>query len=812
MLDTLIKDLRFAVRSLLKSPGFAVVVVLTLALAIGANTAIFSVVDGILFRPLPFPDADRLVAAWADLSRRDGPVREWMGYDDIRDLRRQTEIFAAVGAYGGVPITLTGHGDLPESLVAARVTREMLEGVLGILPAVGRTFTAEEDAPNAPGAVVLSDALWRRAFAADPDIVGESITLNGNPATVVGVMPGGFRPPFVPNASLWTPIGLETGSDIGDRGNAYLRVIARLQPHVALETARAAMTTLAEARALEMPDYERVGLALFNLHDDVVNSARDGLRVLLGAVAFVLLMACVNIANLLLARGTARGAEIAVRAALGARRFQIVRPLLLETAVLALVGGTLGTGLGWLGTRALVGMAPTGTPRLDEVQVDARILAFTAAATLMVTFMAGLLPAIRTARTNVTEVLKVGGRGADAGAHGKVVRSGLVVVQVALALVLLVGAGLLTRSFLALNQVDAGFDPRGVVAMNLSLPSNTYGTPEHRIAFHERLDERLRALPGVESAALVSNLPLANRDSDSSFHVEGRPLPSPADRSAAWVRRTTPGYFDTMQIRLVAGRDFTVADNRDATLVAIINETTARRYFANENPLGRRITFGDPTAADPVWRQIVGVAHDIKNFGLDADSRLAVYLPYRQVPTGNLYATVRTTGDTASLAAGLRRSVSEIDPAMAVASITTMESMVADSLASERFMATLMSTFALVALTLAVVGLYGVVSYGVGLRLHEMGVRVALGARPLAIRRLIVGSSLALVGGGTVLGLLGAVAASRLIAGLLFGIEATDPMTFVLVSVALLAAGFAASAVPAWRASRVDPVQVLNRE
>jgi len=745
------------------------------------------------------------------MSRRGGPVREWLGWDDVRDLQRQ-QVFAAVGAYGGSGATLTGHGDMAESLAGARVSRAMFPEVLGIEPALGRAFAAEEDAPDGPLAVILSDALWRRAFGADPSLVGQAITLNGQPHSVVGVMPPRFRPPFSTDAAFWLPTRLDSGTDIGDRGNVYLRAIARLAPGVGMERARAALDILAEQRIVDFEEYTGTAIAVFELRDDVVVSAAESLRVLLGAVGFVLLMACVNIANLLLARGTSRRAELAVRAALGARRWQIVRQLLIETIVLTVAGGGLGALVGWAGTQGLVALAPAGTPRIEEVQLDGRVLAFTGAVTLLCALAAGLIPALRAARTQVSEVIKSGGRGADAGAHGRILRSGLVVLQVALALVLLLGAGLLVRSFGELRAVDPGFDPDNILAINLGLPSATYDTPESRIAFYDELETRLRAMPGIESVGMTNTLPLSSRDSDSSFHVEGQPLPAPGDRVAAWIRRTTPGYFGALRVSLIAGRDFTDADNRDAARVAIINETIARRYFPNQSPLGKRLTFGDPASPDPRWWEIVGVAHDVKNFGLDSDSRFAVYLPFAQVPTGFMFAALRTAGDPADSATAVRRAVTEIDPGLAVARVTTMEEMVRDSLAAQRFTTSLMSAFALVALLLAAIGLYGVVSYGVSLRLHEMGVRAALGAQPLAIGRLVVGGSLGLIITGTLIGTLAAVGIGRLLAGLLFGVEPTDPITFLGVVIVMMSAGLLAAAPAAIRAARVDPVQVLNRE
>ena len=521
-------------------------------------------------------------------------------------------------------------------------------------------------------------------------------------------------------------------------------------------------------------------------------------------------MACVNVANLLLAQASTRNGEIGVRTALGASRHRIVRQLLGESALLAALGGLLGGAVGIAGTRLLVAMAPPGTPRIEHVTLDARVLAFTAVASLGAALLFGLLPALRASGTDVQAALKEGGRSGDGAAHGRPLRSALVVVQVALALMMLVGAGLLLRTFQQLNAVDLGFETERLLTVSLNLPSSRYADSTDQQTFYGELERRVRALPGVESVGAINSLPLGNRNGDADFNVEGMAPAESGESRVSWIRRVTPGYLDAMGMRLAGGRFFDESDDAQAARVVVVNETLVNLYFPDTDPVGKRIYFGG--GDDPAYRTIVGVARDTKHFGIAQSARNATYFPYAQVPTGFMTVVIRTIGDPISLAAAVRREITALDSLLAASSIGTMEAVVGNSLAAERFVATLMSAFALVALTLAVVGLYGVVSYGVSLRQREMGVRMAVGAADREISRMVVGGSLGLVVVGIALGLGGALAVTRLLEGLLFDVHPTDPATFGSVVVLLLVAGCVAAFVPARRAARVDPASVLNRD
>lgn len=806
MLHNLLGDLRFALRGAGRNPGFTAIVVVTVGLGVGANTAIFSVVDTVLLRPLPFPEAERLAAVWADYTRRDGPVREWLSYPDFHDLRTESDVFEEAMVYNDWAPTLTGLGEA-EQLTAAVVTEGSFSRVLRVNPILGRTFLPEDDRPNGPKVVVLSHGFWTRAFGGDPSVIGSSVDLSGEPYTVVGIMPRRFEPPFVPSAELWGATQLDPSTE--ERGQAVLRGIARLRDGVSLELARERTTALGRRLEEAYPETNTgVGFALFPLHEDLVQTARPALWVLLGAVTFVLLVACANVANLLLARTTARRGELAVRAALGAGATRIAQQILTESAVLALLGGALGVALALAGTDALVALAPAGTPRIDAVGVDARVLVFTAVVTVAVGLLFGMLPAFRAARADLNDALKEGGRGADGGRGAGRVRNVLIAGQVALALVLLAGAGLFVQSLRRLNAVDPGFEPEGKLTMQLILPRTRYPDREATTQFFVDLEERLRALPGVTRVGSINSLPLAEFNGDATFHVEGEPLPRPGEEEAAWIRRVTPDYLETMGIRILTGRGFTESDAAEAPRVIMINETVAQRHFADRNPIGQRINLNNP----PIWREVVGVVENIKNFGLRRDSPNAMYFPYAQVPTAFMFVVVQAAGRPATVIPSVRRVVAEMDPNLAVANLATMESLITGSLGAERFNAMLLSLFAGLAVLLAAVGLYGVVSYSVNQRLREMGVRIALGAAQADIRRMVMGRSLGLVGVGIVVGLAGAVAVGRVVRGLLFEVSATDPATFALTAVTLVIVAAAASAIPARRAMRVDPIAVLKAE
>jgi putative ABC transport system permease protein len=809
-MDTLLRDVRYGARTLLRSPLMTLVATLTLALGIGANTAIFSVVDGILFRSLPYAEPDRLVAVWADYTERDGPLREWLSYPAFADLRDRDHVFEDVAVYGGWAPTLTGAGEAT-SLVGGAVTAGMFSHVLRVAPALGRTFAPEDDRPGAAVVVVLSHGLWVRAFGGDASIVGRTVSLDGEPHTVIGVMPAGFRPPFIGGAEIWRPLSPGVpGGFFEARLMAVLRGIARLRPDVAIETARSEASALARRISEEYPDATGIGYALFPLRADIVAAADRALRVLLGAVGVILLIACVNVANLRLARGATRRGELAIRSALGASRVRLVRQLFTENILVAVLGGTLGFILALWGTQLLIAVAPAGTPRIASISVDYRVLGFTAAVTLLSGLAFGLLPALLAGRSALMESLKEGGRGADTATHGRRIQSALVVSQVALALTLLVGAGLLLRSFQTLNSVDLGFETRDRITLQVNLPASRYTELEQRTAFYTQLLERLGSLPGVTGAAATATVPMTGNDSDVTFNIEGHPPAQPGDERAVWYRRATPDYFDVMGIRLLAGRAFTAADDFAAPRVIIINETLAQRHFADRDPIGQRININDP--AEPNWRQVIGVVEDVKNFGIRSDVRDALYLPYLQSPSLVMAVVLEISGDPAAMIRTVRTEIASLDPMLAATGIAKLDDIVSADLAPDRFVTFLLSGFAALALLLAAIGLYSVVSYNVTQRLREVGIRMALGAHSPQVMAMIVGRSMAMVGIGIVLGAAGAFFLTRLMEGLLYGVAARDPFTFVAVALTLTAIGGAAAAIPARKAARLDAMSVLRME
>ncbi len=811
MIDNGKRDVAFAARQILRNPGFSAVAMLTIALGIGSTTAIFSVVDGILLRPLVYEQPDELVMIWADYTRRDVILpdlrREWLSWPNFSDFRDEVSAVEAASTFQGWSPTLTGAGDA-EQLNGAMFSHGMFSEVLAVNPTVGRGFLPEEDVPDGPAVALLSDGFWKRAYGGDPSVVGSDILLSGRPFTVVGVMPSSFKPPSFLGTDLWTLLQFDMSNGSG-RGSAFLRSVGRLADGATLELARSQATELGARLEQRFPEANTgVGYNIYPLRFDMVHQASSALWVLLGAVGFVLLIACVNVANLLLARGASRRSEMAVRVAMGAGRGRILNQLLTESLLMAVAGGAIGVGLAFVGTDILVSLAPSGTPRIDEVTVDGRILAVAAVATALAGLFFGALPAVRASRADPAISLREGGRG-DSGVTTGRLRNTLVMGQVALALILLVGAGLLIRSFENLQGVDLGFDPVGVLTLQTQMPSARYPDAASRHAFIRPLEERLGAIPGVESVGSVTNLPLAGFDGDVTFLVEGQPRPEPGQENAVWLRRITPNYVDAMGLELVAGRRFTIADTDDLPQVVIINQTLADDFFDGD-AVGNRINVNDPD--NPIWREIVGVVGDIKNFGIRAESRNAMYVPFYQISSSFMFTVVRTSLEPTSIMGAVRREVAAIDPSMAVARLQPMSDWVDESLAADRFTTTLLGGFAVVALLLAVVGLYGVVSYSVSTRLPEMGIRIALGASGGSIHGLILRWSLRLAVAGIVLGAVGAFAATRLMEGLLFGVQASDPATFALTAGVMAAATLAASMIPAIRATRVDPIKVLKAE
>jgi putative ABC transport system permease protein len=802
-MTSLLQDARYALRLLARAPGFAVVAVLTLALGIGANTAIFTVVNALLLRPLPYGEPDRLVMVWQDLRGRGGPHDEWATPGNYADWRLAKDVFEDVAVISGWRPTLTGGAE-PEPIPGERVSHEYFS-VLGISPVQGRSFQQSDDVPNAPPVAMMSYGLWQRRFGGDPAIVGSAVTLGGEPHQIIGIVPPGFRPIVTADAQIWRPLRLNTATP--SRGAVVLRAVAKLPAGVPLERAQASADVLAARLEQQYPQFnEKTRFNLTPLHDRVVGDIRPGLLALLGAVAFVLLIACANIANLLLARGSARGRELAVRLALGAGRRRVVRQLLTESVILALMGGIAGVMLGTWAVDALVAAAPENAPRVSEIALDPRVLGFAALLTIVTGVLFGLAPAFQAARGELTGALNDRGRG-NTGTAGRNVRSALVTAEVALAMILLTGAGLLLQTFIKLQSADLGFKPDNLIAGFVNPPAAAgYNSPEKHLAFYDRVFENAQALPGVQNVAMASVLPLSG-DSDTSFSIEGAPAPrSQSETPVTWYRLVSASYFDTMGVAIKRGRSF---QPREATPLVVVNETFARTYFPGTEALGRRIRLGGP---DDPWFTIVGIAGDVKIRGAREGPRVETYVPYWQMTEPGMWIIGKAASNPEALTAPLKQAVYSVDRNVPVAGVTTLAGMVGDSIEQPRFFAMLASAFAALALTLAAIGIYGVMSYAVSQRTGEIGVRMALGASPSEVFALVVGDGLKLAAVGVVLGLAGSYFVARWLTTLLFGVLPGDPVTFAATSVALLAIAAAACLLPASRATRVDPMVALRSE
>ncbi|MGI8995218.1 MAG: ABC transporter permease [Pyrinomonadaceae bacterium] len=808
-MKTIWQDLRFAVRMLGKRPGFTVAAIIALALGIGANTAIFSVVNSVLLRPLGYKEPERLVTISHSYPKLDlvAPVSA-PGYVDYRN---QTSVFEETAASSNANYNLTDGSD-PERVQGRIVTANFFP-LLGIAPTLGRTFLAEEDKPGASRVVVLSYGLWQRRFGGDPQIVNRTIRLNNESYTVVGVMPAEFR---FGRDELWTPIAFTPEQLANDRrGNEYLGAMARLKPGVTIEQAQTEIDFIARRIAEANPDAYPAdsgwGVKLKSLNEEIVGDVRPALFVLLGAVGFLLLIACSNVANLMLARAAARGREIAIRTALGASRLRLVRQLLTESLLLAFVGGVAGLLLAVWGVELLVALEPADVPRAREIGIDARVLLFTIGLSLLTGILFGLLPALQASKPGLTGTLKEGGRGSAVGGGIRSARSLLVITQIAVALVLLVGAGLMVRSFSRLLDVNPGFRTENVLTMQVALPATKYREPQQRRAFFQELVERIKALPGTESVGAVSHLPLGGGVTSFTFGIEGRPAPPGVMNPHTDGRVATPDYLPTMQIPLLRGRHFTERDNADARQVAIIDETLARVYFPGEDPVGKRVTF-EGTDENPIWREIVGVVGAIRHRGLDAELKAQLYYPHAQSTAAGLSVVVRAANDPASLTSAVRGAVRAVDKDQPVYGVRTMDEVLNNSVAQKRFSMFLLAIFASVALVLAAVGIYGVMAYTVSARTNEMGIRIALGARSIDILRLVVGQGMILALAGVGVGLVAALVVTRVMSSLLYGISATDPLTFAAIALLLTGVALLACYVPARRATKVDPMVALRYE
>jgi putative ABC transport system permease protein len=812
-MDTLLKDLRYGIRSLLKHPGFTAIAVITLALGIGANTAMFSVINAVLLRPLPYHDPDRVVTIWEESPERD-LYQLPISYANYRDWMDQNHVFEQISAYTFTNLNLTGAGE-PARLSTVRTSANLFS-LVGATPRLGRTFLAEEDKEGGNRVVILGHAFWQSRFGSDPAILGKSLTLNNQSHTVVGVMAPNFQFPVgfgymgkVLNdpTDLYVPIAA-SGNE-ASRGNYSFFALGRLKPGVTIDQARAEMTSIERRLEQQYPDTNTgIGISLIPTQEQTVKEIRPALLVLLGAVAFMLLIACANIANLLLARAASRQKEIAIRTALGASRLRVLRLLLAESLMLSLAGGLLGLLLAFWGTDALMALAPDNIPRLSEVGVDDRVFGFTLAVSLVTGIFFGLIPAIHASKPDLNEALKEGSRGAMGSSAGKRTRSVLVAVEVALSLVLLIGAGLMIKSFARLQQMSLGFNPENVLAVSLTLSQSSYPEAREQAAFFQETLDRLQSLPGVKSAGATTALPLTLELSGSDFRIEGHPEPEAGKEMLIHTRSASPGYFGTLGISLIKGRDFSDRDTSDAPKTAIINNELARTYFSNEDPLGKRITFDDGQS----WISIVGVIGDVKQLGLDSSAKPEVYFPYLQVSDPSMSLVVRTTSDPLSLVAAVKNQIQTIDKDLPIDQAKTMQQLLAESVSGRRFNMLLLSVFALVALVLAVVGIYGVMSYTVTQRTHEIGIRVAIGAQSRDVFRMVIGQGMILAMIGVAFGLVGAFGLTRLMTTMLFGVEPTDPATFVSIAVLLTIVALVACCIPGRRATKVDPLVALRYE
>ncbi|HJR59240.1 MAG TPA: ABC transporter permease [Vicinamibacterales bacterium] len=807
-MDTLGHDIRYAFRRLIKSPAFTVVALLTLALGIGANTAIFSVVNAVLLQPLPYKDPHQIVGLYHLSEGRRAPLSG----PNFTDVRKLNTTLRDAAAYTRSRTILTGRGE-PVRLDGAEVSASLFD-LLGVAAHLGRTFRADENEPGKTHVAILSYALWQQRFGGDPAAVGKRLTLDGVAHEIVGVMPDRFS--FPAARAIWTPLEYSENLTTTQRGAWYLQAVGRTRPGVSVEQVRAEIETIGRQLAKQYPDSnEGVDISAVSLHEAMVGDLRTAFWILLGAVGFVLLIACVNVANLLLARAASRESEIAVRAALGAGRWRLIRQLLTESLILSLVGGALGLLLAVWGVEALIALEPQGVPRLGEVRVDVEVIGFTMGLALITGLLFGAVPAFQSTRSGISTTLKEGARGALTTRGGARMRTTLVVAEVALAVTLLAGAGLLIRSFSRLASVDPGFRVQEALTFEVSLPDARYTEEAQQVAFFDALLPRLEAIPGVEAAAAVLSLPLSGSSIVLTFEVAGRPPVPPSQQPAMQVRVATPQYFQTIGIPLRKGRFFSEDDRSNTPPVVLITEAAAKQYFRNEDPLGKKITLGwgrgpnRPRAGG----EVVGVIGDIKDAGLDEPDPPQIYLAYRQWPVQGMSLVLKTAVPAGSVAEPARRAVYSLDGNLPVANVRTLEELVARSISQPRFYMTLLAVFAGVALTLAAIGIFGVLSYAVAQRTREIGIRMALGARQRAVLGLIVREAMVMASGGVLIGVVAAFLLTEwLVAQLLFDTSPHDPATFVAVAGLLAVVSLAAAYVPARRAARVDPIVALRAD
>lgn len=821
-MENLLQDARYSVRNFFKNPGFTVVVVMTLALGIGANTALFSIVNSVILRPLHFPESDSLIAIWEKVPD-EMQSRYRVTAANFFDWRDQSQTFEEMAAFGAAAMSLTGAGE-PEQLRGVRVTIDYFK-VLRIEPLLGRSFAAEENQAGKNNVVILSEGLWQRRFASDRELIGKSITLDDTSYAVIGVMPSGLYPAwpvatakfsFQPGQQqFWVPIA-ETAELRNNRRSHVFGAIGRLKSDATLAQAQAEMESIAGNLAEQYPQFNAGESVILNpFIEEMVGNVRSALFILFGAVGFVLLIACANVASLLLARLAARRKEIAIRTALGAGRLRLVRQFLVEGLLLSLAGGAIGTALAGLGTDLILKLIPLEIPRLDQTSLDRDVLIFTLLISIVTSLLFGLAPAWQATRGNLNQSLREGGRSSSAAEGRQRFRKTLVAVQIGLAVTLVIGAGLLIRSFIELQSVSPGFNPNRVLLAELSIPQSRYSEIHQVSGFYARLLERVGQIPGVESASFTYDHPLEANWIDT-FSIEGRPAPAQGESLSGWMRPVGAGYFRTMGVEVLRGREFTDQDDTRHSGAVIINELFARTHFPDENPLGKRLTFTTPRGmwndTVPAAFEIVGVVRNEKFLGLSNDSEPAFYLPDKQFPQFSMLVMIRTAGDPLTIVSSVRDAVWSVDRDQAIARIETMENLMSSEIARQKFNMFLMAMFGATALMLASLGVFGLLSYQVAQRTHEFGVRMALGARPRDVFHMVIRQGMTLTIVGLAAGMIASLLLTRLLASLLFGVTATDPVTFAGVALLLALVALVACLIPARRATKVDPIVALRYE
>jgi putative ABC transport system permease protein len=813
-MEALIEDVRLGVRRLAKSPVFTTVVVLTLALGIGATTTVFSAVNAVLLRPLPYRDPGQLAILWEYTTRIPDLERMFLSYPDYKDWRARNTAFEDMGVYRIDGANLTGEG-APERVPIGVVSASVFP-TLGVAPVLGRQFTAEEDRAGASNTVIIGDGLWKRRFGSAPDVVGRTLALDGDSYEIVGVMPEGFQFPVqTPAVDAWISIGQLTTTPSYERRGSHpgLLAVARVKPGVTFEQAHADMESVTQGLAVEYPDTNGgTTVRMHSLDEEVVGDVRPALLVIFGAMAFLLLIACATIANLMLTRAATRQRDVAIRTVLGAGRLRIARGFLVESVLLSLAGGALGLLFALWGVDFLLAISPEDIPRLREAGIDGRSLGFALAAAVATGFLFGIAPALLAARTALSEALKEGGKGTAGISSRNLARRFFVVSEIALALVLLVGASLLIKSFTRLMEVNPGFDPAPVLAGRIPLPDSKYHEDAQVTAFFDRVLEQAAVLPGAHSAAIVSSPPLVGGAWQSECIAEGRVRPSGEAINLVDREVVSPGYFETLGIPISSGRDFTREDHGEGLGVAIVDQTTAGALWPGEDPVGKRLAFDRDEQKNFIWLKVVGVVGHVKHYGLDTEARMQVYVPFAQMPFSSMTLVVRSAGNPSDLAPAVRTMIASIDRDQPLSYLDTMEKFLGDSVGPRRLSMLLVATFAVFAALLAAVGIYGVVAYSVSQRTQEIGIRMALGAQAGDVLRLILGQGVLLTGIGLAVGLGGALVVTRFLESLLFRVSATDPWVFTGLGAGLAVVAFLASYLPARRATHVDPMVALRSE